>query len=82
MAQSGGVSSFYSTSISQDSSFSPFEIIVLLLLSLIHDLFVFFFLMQAAGVDNTFRRKFDREEYLERARKREEEVRMKPLLKA
>ncbi|KAI4301711.1 hypothetical protein L6164_034962 [Bauhinia variegata] len=34
-----------------------------------------------SGVDNTFRRKFDREEYLERARERErqeEEVRSKP----
>jgi len=29
---------------------------------------------QAVGVDNTFRRKFDREEYLERAREREKEV--------
>ncbi|GMP41678.1 hypothetical protein CsSME_00011692 [Camellia sinensis var. sinensis] len=28
----------------------------------------------AAGVDNTFRRKFDREEYLERAREREQKV--------
>ncbi|XP_034707159.1 zinc finger matrin-type protein 2 [Vitis riparia] len=27
----------------------------------------------AVGVDNTFRRKFDKEEYLERARKREQE---------
>lgn len=34
----------------------------------------------AAGVDNTFRRKFDREEYLERARERErqEEEKAKP----
>lgn len=30
--------------------------------------------MQGAGVDNTFRKKFDREEYLERARKRELKV--------
>lgn len=30
--------------------------------------------MQGAGIDNTFRRKFDREEYLERARKREQKV--------
>ncbi|KAL2231287.1 UNVERIFIED_CONTAM: Zinc finger matrin-type protein 2 [Sesamum indicum] len=30
--------------------------------------------VQAAGVDNTFRRKFDREEYLQRAREREEKV--------
>lgn len=30
--------------------------------------------MQAVGVDNTFRRKFDREEYLQRAREREEKV--------
>ncbi|KAG5056040.1 hypothetical protein JHK85_008550 [Glycine max] len=38
-------------------------------------------LNQVAGVDNTFRRKFDREEYLERARERErqeEEGRAKP----
>ncbi|CAL5321843.1 unnamed protein product [Camellia sinensis] len=28
----------------------------------------------AAGVDNTFRRKFDREEYLERARECEQKV--------
>jgi len=44
--------------------------------------FFFFFqiinminLNQVAGVDNTFRRKFDREEYLERARERERQVR-------
>lgn len=30
--------------------------------------------LQAVGVDNTFRRKFDKEEYLERARKREQEA--------
>ena len=30
--------------------------------------------MQVVGVDNTFRRKFDREEYLERARERERQV--------
>ncbi|RVW97943.1 Zinc finger matrin-type protein 2 [Vitis vinifera] len=29
---------------------------------------------RAVGVDNTFRRKFDKEEYLERARKREQEA--------
>ena len=29
---------------------------------------------QVVGVDNTFRRKFDREEYLQRAREREENV--------
>lgn len=33
-----------------------------------------FIYMQGAGVDNTFRKKFDREEYLERARKRELKV--------
>ncbi|KAK9725019.1 hypothetical protein RND81_05G116000 [Saponaria officinalis] len=35
---------------------------------------------QAVGVDNTFRRKFDGEEYLERAREREEKEkdRLKP----
>lgn len=35
---------------------------------------------QAVGVDNTFRRKFDREEYLQRAREREEKEkeRLKP----
>ncbi|XP_074307848.1 uncharacterized protein LOC141642805 isoform X2 [Silene latifolia] len=35
---------------------------------------------QSVGVDNTFRRKFDREEYLERARQREEKEkdRLKP----
>ncbi|GMH10429.1 hypothetical protein Nepgr_012270 [Nepenthes gracilis] len=38
----------------------------------------------AVGIDNTFRRKFDREEYLQRAREREEkekEGRLKPKLK-
>nr|KYP71290.1 Zinc finger matrin-type protein 2 [Cajanus cajan] len=41
-------------------------------------------LNQVVGVDNTFRRKFDREEYLERARERErqeEEGRAKPKAK-
>lgn len=33
-----------------------------------------FFCVQPVGVDNTFRRKFDREEYLQRAREREEQV--------
>lgn len=39
-------------------------------------LFDFFcnFVEKVAGVDNTFRRKFDREEYLERAREREKQV--------
>lgn len=30
--------------------------------------------MQVVGVDNTFRKKFDKEEYLQRAREREEKV--------
>ncbi|CAL5341109.1 unnamed protein product [Camellia sinensis] len=33
----------------------------------------------AAGVDNTFRRKFDREEYLERAREREQKTKGPPI---
>lgn len=32
------------------------------------EIFIFLLLVQTLGVDNTFRRKFDREEYLERAR--------------
>ena len=33
-----------------------------------------YFFLQALSVDNTFRKKFDREEYLERAREREKQV--------
>lgn len=41
---------------------------------LFHQIIDLIRLNKAAGVDNTFRRKFDREEYLERARERERQV--------
>ncbi|KAL1545989.1 zinc finger matrin-type protein 2-like [Salvia divinorum] len=52
---------------------------ILISLTQTHNFFFFLLSVHAAGIDNTFRKQFDREEYLQRARDREakEEARNK-----